>query len=168
MSATENRFGVLFVCSGNICRSPLAEGIFTHLAEKAGLIGRFTIDSAGIGGWHVGQPPDNRAVATAKKHGIDISRQKARRLKPNDFTAFDLVLAMDRGHMGELRRLAPHSANIHLFGDLALETGEDIQEPYYGDLEDFELVYTRLLSGCRKLLEDAPTLSRNGKISSVR
>ncbi|NKF31624.1 low molecular weight phosphotyrosine protein phosphatase, partial [Pseudomonas sp. BGM005] len=80
---------ILFVCMGNICRSPLAEGIFRHLVTEAGLTGRFTIDSAGTGGWHEGEPPDRQSIAIAQPHGIDISGQRARRIRPTDFNGFD-------------------------------------------------------------------------------
>lgn len=145
------RISILFVCMGNICRSPLAEGIFTHLAAEAGLSERFAVDSAGTGGWHEGEPPDHRSIAIAKKYGVDISAQRARRIRKADFSAFDMILAMDRDNVADLLRIAPSAGNIRLFGDAA-GTGEDIPDPYYGDNSDFELVYARLLTGCRKLL----------------
>lgn len=164
------RISILFVCMGNICRSPLAEGIFSHLVDEAGLADRFDIDSAGTGGWHEGAHPDRRSIATAKGHGIDISRQRARQIGTEDFSRFDLILAMDRENLAELRRKRPEATNVHLFGDLALETSEDIADPYFGGRDDFELVYARLFTGCRKLLEALGTdkASWSGKISSVR
>jgi protein-tyrosine phosphatase len=146
------RISILFVCMGNICRSPLAEGIFTDLVEEAGLGDRFAIDSAGTGSWHQGDQPDRRSIATARNHGIDITRQKARRIRTGDFGDFDLIIAMDRNNVAALRALAPEAANIHLFGDLALGSGEDIPDPYFGGSDGFEAVYARLLAGCRKLL----------------
>jgi protein-tyrosine phosphatase len=146
------RTSILFVCMGNICRSPLAEGIFTHLVEEAGLRDRFSIDSAGTGSWHQGDQPDRRSIATARQHGIDITAQKARRVRTADFDDFDLILAMDGNNVSALRALAPDADNIHLFGDLALGSGEDIPDPYYGGADGFEAVYARLLAGCRKLL----------------
>jgi len=164
------RVSTLFVCMGNICRSPLAEGIFGHVVGEAGLTGHFTIDSAGTGGWHEGEPPDRRSIATAKSHGINISGQRARRIRPRDFSDFDLILAMDRDNVAALKMIAPPEANIHLFGDAALGTGEDIPDPYYGGPEGFELVYTRLLVGCSRLLETlgAERASCSGNTSSVR
>ncbi|MBY5397797.1 low molecular weight protein-tyrosine-phosphatase [Rhizobium leguminosarum] len=164
------RISILFVCMGNICRSPLAEGIFGHLVAEAGLTGDVTIASAGTGGWHEGDPPDRRSIATAKNHGIDISRQRARRIQPRDFRDFDLILAMDRDNLAALEKSAPHGANIRLFGDTALGTGEDIPDPYYGGPEGFELVYTRLLTGCCRLLETlgVERASCSGNTSSVR
>ncbi len=106
------RISILFVCMGNICRSPLAEGIFSHLVAEAGLNGCFTIGSAGTGGWHDGEPPDWRSVAIARSHGIDISGQRARRIQPQDFRDFGLILAMDRDNMAALGKIAPDGANI--------------------------------------------------------
>lgn len=145
------RTSILFVCMGNICRSPLAEGIFRHVGTQAGLAGTVTIDSAGIGGWHEGDLPDGRSIATARRHGIDITSQRARRIRSSDFAAFDLIVAMDRSNVAELRRAAPDAGNIHLFGDIALGTGEDIPDPYYGGPEGFDAVYGRLHTGCMKL-----------------
>ncbi|WP_082336838.1 low molecular weight protein-tyrosine-phosphatase [Rhizobium ecuadorense] len=161
---------ILFVCMGNICRSPLAEGIFNHLVAEAGLTGRFAIDSAGTGGWHEGEQPDRRSIATAKSHGIDISGQRARRIRSSDFRDFDLIVAMDRDNVAALEMIAPPEATLHLFGDIALGTGEDIPDPYNGGPAGFELVYTRLLTGCSTLLEalGAERASCNGNTSSVR
>jgi protein-tyrosine phosphatase len=147
------RVSILFVCLGNICRSPLAEGIFSHLVHEAGFSDRFTIDSAGTGGWHQGEQPDRRSIATARSHNVDISGQRARRITTEDFSDFDLILAMDRANISELRHIAPTAENIRHFGDFALGTGEDIPDPYYGGSDDFELVYARLFAGCKKLLE---------------
>ncbi|MBW9054240.1 low molecular weight protein-tyrosine-phosphatase [Rhizobium mesosinicum] len=164
------RISILFVCMGNICRSPLAEGIFRHVADEAGLGKAFHIDSAGLGGWHQGELPDRRSITTARAHGIDITGQRARKILPEDFDDSDLILAMDRSNVAELRRHSPHADNVHLFGDFALGTGEDIPDPYYGDREDFEFVYARLFSGCSTLVERLGTVSGSwsGKTSSVR
>lgn len=164
------RVSILFVCMGNICRSPLAEGIFAHLVDEAGVADRYTVDSAGTGGWHQGDRPDRRSIATAQNHGVDISRQRARQIKTEDFNDFDLILAMDRDNLAALEKSAPHGANIHLFGDTALGTGEDIPDPYYGGPGGFELVYTRLLTGCCSLLETlgVERASCSGNTSSVR
>ncbi|MBN8951847.1 MULTISPECIES: low molecular weight protein-tyrosine-phosphatase [unclassified Rhizobium] len=148
------RHRVLFVCAGNICRSPLAEGIFRHLASEAGRGHEFEIDSAGIGGWHQGEPPDRRSIAVAADHGIDISAQRARRIEPSDFSRFDLILAMDQDNLKNLRKTAPADAlgKLHLFNTLALGSSKDIPDPYYGERKDFEAVYTMLLAGCSELL----------------
>jgi protein-tyrosine phosphatase len=139
---------ILFVCLGNICRSPLAEGIYRHLTS--GTSEKPVIASAGIGNWHVGAPPDRRSITVAAANGIDISRQRARQVGPSDFNAFDLVVAMDRSNLARLEALRPKNATagLHLFSTLALGTEEDVPDPYYGDLSDFEAVYTMLFSGC--------------------
>src|SRR5690606_21957555 len=98
---------VLFVCTGNICRSPTAEGVFRHLLREAGMDGRIGADSAGTHGYHVGEAPDRRTVACARRRGIDLSGLRARRVRAGDFEDFDLILAMDRGHLARLRELAP-------------------------------------------------------------
>lgn len=152
-----DRQRILFVCAGNICRSPLAEGIFRHLATEAGRSPEFEIDSAGIGGWHQGQQPDRRSVAVAAAHGIDISGQRARRIEPADFGRFDLILAMDQDNLKNLHKVAPadQHGKLHLFNALALDSNRDIPDPYYGGRDDFEAVYTMLLTGCGALLPKA-------------
>jgi protein-tyrosine phosphatase len=145
---------ILFVCLGNICRSPLAEGIYRHLAHAAAdYSGK--IDSAGLGGWHAGNPPDRRSIRTARHHGIDISSRRARQITADDFVVFDLVLAMDRSNLARLRELAPpgYHDRLHLFSSYATATEIDVPDPYYGDEADFDAVYTMLFSGCRSLLE---------------
>ena len=151
---------ILFVCAGNICRSPLGEGIFRHLVENAGRAAEFDIDSAGTGGWHQGDPPDRRSIAVAASHGIDISGQCARRIKAADFERFDLILAADDDNVRNLLSMAPMSARgkIHLFSRFTSGTDDPVPDPYYGDRRDFETVYTMLFSGCRLLLEKAGTL----------
>lgn len=145
---------ILFVCAGNICRSPLAEGVFAKVATDAGRADAFEIDSAGTGGWHQGDPPDPRSVATARSHGIDISRQKARRVASRDFDRFDLILAMDRDNLRDLKRLRPaaSSTEIHLFLDYARGMAADIPDPYYGEDDGFETVYNMLFDGCTLLM----------------
>ncbi|NLS16935.1 low molecular weight phosphotyrosine protein phosphatase [Rhizobium sp. P40RR-XXII] len=149
-----DRHRILFVCAGNICRSPFAEGIFRHLAGEIGRSDEFDIDSAGTGSWHQGERPDRRSIAVAAGHGIDISGQHARRIEPADFGRFDLILAMDQDNLKNLRKSAPADAlgKLHLFNTLALGVNKDIPDPYYGDREDFETVYTMLLAGCGALL----------------
>jgi protein-tyrosine phosphatase len=109
---------ILFVCLGNICRSPLAEGILRHAAGD----GSIEVDSAGTGGWHIGDPPDRRSIAVALKHGIDIARQRCRKVDSRDFEAFDLIFAMDGSNLAHLRAMAPLMAQhkLHLFLDYAL------------------------------------------------
>jgi protein-tyrosine phosphatase len=132
---------VLFICLGNICRSPMAEGVFRRVVEEEGLMDRFEIDSAGLGDWHVGQAPDTRAQAAAKSRGIDISHQCARQVADEDFARFDLLLVMDRSNYAELKRRAPADgrAKIHHFLDFAPEVGtQDVPDPFFGGAAGFD------------------------------
>ncbi|MBV8536403.1 MAG: low molecular weight phosphotyrosine protein phosphatase [Alphaproteobacteria bacterium] len=134
---------VLFVCTGNICRSPTAEGVFRAFVERAGLDDRINVDSAGTHGYHIGEPPDARAIAHARRRGYDLSTLRARRVAAADFERFDLILACDLGHHGLLRRLADTAQHgrIAMFLDYAPELGlREIPDPYYGDPRDFEHV----------------------------
>lgn len=145
---------ILFVCTGNICRSPTAEGVLRRLSEKAGL--ELRIESAGLGDWHVGQPPDERAQHHAKGRGYDLSAQRARQVRLRDFDDFDLILAMDRGHLRALERMAPpkRRAKIRLFA-----AERDVPDPYYGGPDGFERVLDLVEDQCASLLEElkAPT-----------
>ncbi len=134
---------VLFVCTGNICRSPTAEGVFRAAVARAGLAERIEMDSAGTHDYHTGEPPDPRAIAHARRRGYDLSALRARRVKAEDFERFDLILACDRGHHGLLRRLADKAQHgrIAMFLDYAPELGlKEIPDPYYGGSEGFEHV----------------------------
>ncbi|MGI9383447.1 MAG: low molecular weight protein-tyrosine-phosphatase [Methyloligellaceae bacterium] len=126
---------ILFICLGNICRSPLAEGVFRHLVAGRGAAERFRIDSAGTGAWHVGEPPDARAQEAALGRGIDISAQKARQVVADDFERFDMLLAMDESNRFELQRLGPEADRdkARLLLSFAPDSGRlDIPDPYYG------------------------------------
>jgi protein-tyrosine phosphatase len=145
---------LLFVCSGNICRSPLAEAIFASLVREGGLEDRFTLDSAGTHGWHEGEPADPRARRVGESHGAPVT-SIAREVGAADFAAFDLILAMDRGHVRELRRRCPPAdlGKIRLMRDFDTPGSDpDVPDPYYGDLEDFEQVYEILSVCCRNLM----------------
>ena len=147
----------MFVCTGNICRSPTAEGVFRKLVAEAGLAEMVTIASAGTHGYHVGEPPDERSQAAALRRAVDISTQRARRVARADFTEFDLILAMDRGHYRALRSLAPPSAaeRVRLFLDYAPELGlKDVPDPYYGGPDGFEDVLDMIETAAAALLED--------------
>lgn len=163
---------ILFVCLGNICRSPLAEGVFRAVVSERGLVDGFTLDSAGTGGWHLGSAPDPRSMAVAAAHGIDISMQKARKIVPADFQRFDLILGMDRSNVDDLIAIAPAQTHgrIHLFLDFAAGENGDIPDPYYGGEDGFMTVY-RMIRNASELLAD--TLERasapaSGQASSMR
>jgi len=146
---------VLFVCTGNICRSPTAEGVFRRLVTQAGLGATILTDSAGTGGWHVGQPPDSRSQATAKQRGVDLSGQRARRVSSEDFQDFDYLVAMDRGHQQALLRLAPtgQEQQVHLLMSYAGDrTLLDVPDPYYGGVHGFDHVFDLIERGCKGLL----------------
>lgn len=147
-------FPILFVCLGNICRSPLAEGVFRHLTEQGGLASSYPADSAGTGGWHTGDPPDHRSVKVARSHGIDISGLRARQIVSADFERFGLILAMDKNNLAHLRKTVPPTGrgNIALFGSYAFGDETEIPDPYYGGPSDFERVYSMLLKGCSSIL----------------
>jgi protein-tyrosine phosphatase len=148
---------VLFVCLGNICRSPTAEGVFRHLAREAGLEGRVHIDSAGTGGYHVGAPPDARAVAAAQARGYDLGPIRARKIAPEDFEQFNLILAMDEDNLVHLRGIAPETsrARLGLLLDYAPGRRErEVPDPYYGGRNGFEQVLDLVNEACAGLLEE--------------
>lgn len=130
---------ILFVCLGNICRSPMAEGAFRAEAEKRGL--DVTIDSAGIGGWHEGEAPDKRARDTAKRHGVDIDNLRARKIRRDDFERFTLILALDGEVFAELNHRKPDGAPtaVRMLMDfVAGREGQSVPDPYYGEASGFE------------------------------
>ena len=134
---------VLMVCTGNICRSPTAEGVLRSLAEKRGLAEQVRVRSAGTHDYHVGERPDPRALKHAEKRGYDLSRQRAMHVKEEHFYEYDYILAMDREHLRILSRMAPEDAKARLA--LFLEPsgrwkGQDVPDPYYGSVEGFEHV----------------------------
>ena len=147
---------VVFVCTGNICRSPTAEGIFLRLVEDAGLADRIIVDSAGTHDYHVGEPPDARAVEAAARRGYDLSGLRARKFEREDFQRFDLVLAMDHANHAVLARVAQSSAGhkLRMMMSYARRFGEtDVPDPYYGGKEDFERVLDLLEDAARGLIE---------------
>lgn len=146
---------VLFVCLGNICRSPLAEGVFRSLVEEAGLSDKFEIDSAGTGSWHVGERPDSRAAMVAREHGVELDC-RARQVTAKDFHDFDYVIAMDRENLRALERMASSSAGdaeVHLLREYDPDPeGEEVPDPYYGGVSGFENVYQIVTRSCEGLL----------------
>lgn len=134
---------VLFVCMGNICRSPTAEGVFRHVAQRKKLEGRVEVSSAGTHAYHIGEPPDQRAQQAAARRGYDLSRIRARKVSPQDMDYFDLVLAMDNKTLESLREICPpaRSDRLGLFMDYSSVFPDDeIPDPYYGQGEGFDLV----------------------------
>jgi protein-tyrosine phosphatase len=145
----KERRSILFVCTGNICRSPTAEGVLKNLCSKAGI--ELRIESAGLGDWHVGDPPDERAQHHARSRGYDLSAQRARQVRAGDFEDFDMILAMDHGHLRALLGMAPrrHHAKIRLF---ALD--REVPDPYHGGPAGFELVLDLVEERCRALIAE--------------
>jgi protein-tyrosine phosphatase len=134
---------VLFVCMGNICRSPTAEGVFQHHLAAQGLEGQMSVDSAGTHGWHAGNPPDPRSVSAARDRGIDISYVRSRKVRPSDFTEFDYILAMDRDNLNDMVDMAVmnDTARVQLFLEFASDIdATDVPDPYYGGESGFDHV----------------------------
>jgi protein-tyrosine phosphatase len=151
---------LLFVCLGNICRSPTAEGVMRHLVAEAGLTGEIEIDSAGTGSWHIGSPPDARSTATAGRRGITLEGA-ARQVDAADFERFDLLVAMDASNKRDLLTLAPDAdarakvVALREFDPLAVQDGDlDVPDPYYGGDHGFEHVLDVVERACRHLLDD--------------
>lgn len=149
---------VLFVCLGNICRSPVAEGVFVHLCREAGVEARFHVDSAGTGSWHVGEAPDARVLEVASRRGISL-RGHARSVRPEDLAEFDLILAMDRENLRNLEKERARfggSARIALLREFDPEPpGDlDVPDPYYGGPGGFDLVFEMVHRSCGALLEE--------------
>ena len=140
---------VLFVCTGNICRSPTAEGVLKELSRKAGV--ELHVESAGTHDYHVGQPPDRRALRHARERGYDLSAQRARQLRKRDFEEFDVIVAMDRGHLEVLQAHCPpqHHTKLRM-----LVHGRDVPDPYYGGPEGFEQVLDMVEAACLGLLHE--------------
>jgi protein-tyrosine phosphatase len=146
----------LFVCLGNICRSPTAEGVMADLVRREGLEQEIEVDSAGTGAWHVGSKPDERASATATARGLTLGGL-ARRVEPSDFEDFDLILAMDGSNLSDLRALAPSDearAKVHLLREFDRDANGDLDvpDPYYGGPDGFENVFDLVTAACEGLL----------------
>jgi protein-tyrosine phosphatase len=147
-------YSVLFVCLGNICRSPLAEGALRAEAQRLNL--DLVVDSAGTGNWHAGEPPDARAIAVAARHGVDISGLRARQVRRADFRRFTHLIALDHDNLADLRRLAPPDATAGL--SLLLDhvpgrEGQAVADPWFGDAAGFDATWADVTAGARVLAE---------------
>lgn len=143
---------ILFVCLGNICRSPLAEAAFRGEGERLGL--DVEVDSAGTGDWHIGHPPDARAAAVAKGNGVDISHLRARQVTPDDFRKFDHIVALDAQNLADLKRMRPADGKAEL--SLLLDhvegrKGEAVADPYYGKEDGFHVTWSDVTAGAKGL-----------------
>ncbi|MEO8889275.1 MAG: low molecular weight protein-tyrosine-phosphatase [Jatrophihabitantaceae bacterium] len=140
---------LLFVCMGNICRSPTAEAVMRHLVEQRGLSDEFELDSAGTGAWHAGSAPDRRATAAARERGIELTGA-ARQVSVADFEHFDLLLAMDQDNLDGLRQIAPPGslARVRMLADV------EVPDPYYGGPHGFETVLDIIERACADLLDE--------------
>jgi len=148
---------VLFICMGNICRSPTAHGVLERLVQQHGVDDRIEIDSAGTHAYHVGEPPDRRAQQTALSRGFDLSKQRARRVQVSDFETYDYVLAMDSDNLRNLIDICPaeHQSKVELFLGYTTRFDEDeVPDPYYGGPKGFERVLDLVESAAEGLLED--------------
>ena len=161
-----SRVRILFVCMGNICRSPTAEAVMRSILDQEGLDGRVEVDSAGTGGWHAGEPPDPRAVAAASARGIELDHT-ARQVTSADFGLFDLLLAMDPDNLRELRRMAPDDEALgraRLLREYDPAAGRQdslaVPDPYYGGESHFEEVLDLVGTACRGLVAELRTQGR--------
>lgn len=160
---SDKKVSVLFVCMGNICRSPTAEGFFRKVVAEAGLADRIHIESAGTHAYHAGAAPDHRAQAAAERRGVALTHIRARRITDADFETFDYIFAMDKDNLGELLERAPeaHRDKVMLFLDFA-GTGRaaEVPDPYYGGASGFELVLDLVEQASQRLLQRIQARSR--------
>lgn len=146
---------VLFVCLGNICRSPTAHGVFAQLVQMRGLEHKIYIESAGTGGWHVGEAPDRRAQQAAKARGYDLSRLRAQQVEPGDFERFDYILAMDHQNLRDLKAMCPvdYEGMLELFLQFSEADVQEVPDPYYGGADGFSQVLDLVESASKGLLK---------------
>ncbi|KAI9599484.1 phosphotyrosine protein phosphatase I superfamily [Syncephalis fuscata] len=137
---------VLFVCLGNICRSPMAEAVFAHAVSERGLADQFTIDSAGTSGWHIGESPDPRSVGCCRRHNVPV-KHAARQVVKDDFIQFDYIFCMDESNLSNLMKIKPQGAHavVKLFGDFDPKGERIIEDPYYGGEDGFEHNFNQVL-----------------------
>jgi protein-tyrosine phosphatase len=155
MTENKTEISVLFVCMGNICRSPTAEGVFRHHASEAGLSDRVFIDSAGTHAYHVDEPPDRRAVAAAERRGVSLQDIRARRVSDEDFDRFDYIIAMDEDNVARLQEQGSpeHHSKVRLFLEFSSSGSQEVPDPYYGGAAGFERVLDLVEDASRGLLE---------------
>ena len=147
---------VVFVCLGNICRSPLAEGILRHMVVQRGWQSRIQIDSAGTGAWHAGEPPDHRSASTAQAHGVSLDGQRARQVVDADYFESDWLIAMDESNLATLQRRSPTrgtQARLELLMAPPRGENQDVPDPYYGEEDGFDQVLDMLEEGCPVILQ---------------
>ena len=150
------KYGVLFVCTGNICRSPTADGVLRKMVVDHGLAAVVEVDSAGTHDYHVGEAPDGRSQEHALKRGYDLSALRARQVHPHDFERFDLMLALDDGHLRILQRLCPpqNKGRIHRFTEFCTRHKTlEVPDPYYGGTQGFEHVLDLVEDGCEGIIK---------------
>ena len=149
---------VMFVCMGNICRSPLAEGVFRHVAQEMNVFDHYEVASSGTGAWHVGQKPDRRMRETAMRHGVSLEEQRAQQFEFGDLSYYDVILTMDSDNLSNIKHLDRHGKyadKIKLFRSYDPEPGDlQVPDPYYGGEQGFEHVYQIVDRTVRKLLQD--------------
>ncbi|MEE9325816.1 MAG: low molecular weight protein-tyrosine-phosphatase [Cocleimonas sp.] len=151
----KRKVSVLFVCMGNICRSPTAEGVFRHVVNEQNMSDQISIDSAGTHAYHIGEQPDSRSQSTARNHGVDLSNQRARKALSEDFDKFEYVIAMDRSNYENLKQIcsAEQTAKLHLFMEFASDwDNPEVPDPYYGEGDGFERVFDMVQAASEGLL----------------
>ncbi|XP_053383985.1 low molecular weight phosphotyrosine protein phosphatase-like [Mercenaria mercenaria] len=158
--ASSKKKSVLFICLGNICRSPIAEAVFLRLLNERGVKDQWEVDSAALGTWHIGKTPDSRARKTLKNFGVDDYKHKARAVNKDDFTRYDVIFGMDEANMEELEERKPSNctAKLKMLGEYDPEKEVVIRDPYYdagGDLSGFEKVYEQCVRCCTSFLDQS-------------
>ncbi len=152
---------VMFVCLGNICRSPTAQGIFQKMVDDAGMSEVIQVESSGTGSWHIGEGPDARAATAALQRGYDLRALRAQQVKPSDFEEFDYILAMDKQNLADLRRMCPekYKGTLSLFLPYGSNSQyEEVPDPYYGGNQGFELVLDLVEDAARALLDEIKSI----------